>query len=137
MKFILFTFAAAQILSCSGIPCRSSTFSQIGIVIDATIAKVNEEFTMNNLLALVNCEVTSVQDFGEGIFKVNLTVDVQETVCNRSSGLDPANCALIPIPDAVSILMLAICFSIVINPFTGGFCLTVKCTMTKHGTFEI
>ncbi|GCB59810.1 hypothetical protein scyTo_0014031 [Scyliorhinus torazame] len=107
MKVILFIFAAAQILHCSGIPCASSTFSELKTAIDITIAKVNEEFATSNIFAIVKCELTNNPVFTEGQTTVNLTIDIQATVCNKSSGLDPANCSLIPIQNART----ATCFS--------------------------
>ncbi|XP_038646307.1 secreted phosphoprotein 24-like [Scyliorhinus canicula] len=102
MKIILFIFAAAQILHCSGIPCASSPNSEPPIAISETIAKVNEQLATSNLFAIVKCELISRIDFGERVFEINITIDIQETVCNVSSGMDPANCALIPIPDAIT-----------------------------------
>ncbi|GCB78204.1 hypothetical protein scyTo_0015785 [Scyliorhinus torazame] len=106
MKVILFIFAAAQILHSSGIPCSSSP--EATTALKGTIAKVNAEFATSNLFAVVKCELIETIPFGERIVFINLTIDIQETVCNISSGLDPANCSLIPIQNAVSMTKSAI-----------------------------
>ncbi|XP_078085409.1 secreted phosphoprotein 24-like isoform X3 [Mustelus asterias] len=100
MKTILFIFAAAQIIYTSGTPCGDFSDPESQRAINATIRKVNEEFATSNLFVIVKCEVTSRLNFGERIFQVNLTIEIQETVCNKSSGADPTNCTLIPVPEA-------------------------------------
>ncbi|GCC17052.1 hypothetical protein chiPu_0017431, partial [Chiloscyllium punctatum] len=94
----------AQILyySDSGTPCDQSTSSQTPKAVNATIAKVNQMFAMNNLLRIVSCQVLHATDLGEGATDFEIVIDVQETVCAVNSGLDPANCTLLPTQDAKS-----------------------------------
>ncbi|XP_060684034.1 uncharacterized protein LOC132817549 [Hemiscyllium ocellatum] len=102
MKIIFIIFAVAQILyySDSGIPCDQSTNSQTPEAVNATIIQVNQMFAMNNLFRIVSCQVLNATDLGEGATDFEIVIDVQETVCAVNSGLDPANCTLLPTPDA-------------------------------------
>ncbi|XP_067902548.1 secreted phosphoprotein 24-like [Heterodontus francisci] len=102
MKTILFIFAAAQILYCSGEPCANSTFPGMRNALTATVSRLNNNSTINNLFAVTSCNVQSITDFGERSFSMVLVIDVQETMCRRDSGIDPANCTLKPITEAAT-----------------------------------
>ncbi|XP_038664201.1 secreted phosphoprotein 24-like [Scyliorhinus canicula] len=108
MKTVLFIFAAAQVLYCSGERCGNSF--PAGAALNATIRKLNDNLTNSNLLAVTNCTVLQAVDFGKGFLNVTLKIDVHETTCLADSGKDPSTCSLKTSPGAKT----AICTSQVI-----------------------
>uniref|UniRef100_UPI00398F8CF3 secreted phosphoprotein 24-like n=1 Tax=Pristiophorus japonicus TaxID=55135 RepID=UPI00398F8CF3 len=99
MKIILFILAAVRILRCSGIPCEASTRPEVPPALNATLTKVNEESTLNNLFTVTGCELVNVTDAGERVFEANLVIEVQKAECLNGSGSDPAQYELKPVLD--------------------------------------
>ncbi|XP_051882539.1 secreted phosphoprotein 24-like isoform X2 [Pristis pectinata] len=100
MKIILFILSSLQILCCSGQPCGNCTFPVIDEALIASVRKLNDISSIDNLFAMVKGEVKDIVSVGERMFFVDLALDVQETVCPKDSGLDWADCALKPLATA-------------------------------------
>ncbi|XP_051868611.1 uncharacterized protein LOC127568647 isoform X3 [Pristis pectinata] len=76
MKIIFFVFAAVQILHCSAQSCGDTTLPQIGLVVNATIAQVNNEPSVGNASVVTRCEFVNSIPIGERFILVNIIVDV-------------------------------------------------------------
>ncbi|XP_078077452.1 secreted phosphoprotein 24-like [Mustelus asterias] len=121
MKAILIILAAGQILSCSGQICGNAT--TVKDALNATLQKVNDNFTVNNLLVATNCEVLENTDLGERVHNVVLEIIVQETTCLKDSAADPSDCSLKTSPDA----RIANCTSQVLLSFRMAPVIKLEC----------
>ncbi|XP_048389709.2 uncharacterized protein LOC125453799 [Stegostoma tigrinum] len=126
MKIILFLFAAARILyqSDSIDPCEPSTFTEIDIVLNATVTRLNRDFAMGNPLTIVNCRVTNITNFGERLFQLDLAFDAQEAT---SSSIFEIDLALKPLSSTINLA----CTSQVRIDFATILSILVACDITS------
>ncbi|XP_067842954.1 proteoglycan 4-like [Heptranchias perlo] len=100
MKIILFILAAVQSFYCSGQTCENCGFPVVIEALNASVIKLNEISTIDNLLAVTKHKVDAITPLGERLLQVDLTFDIQETVCLKDDVNDSAKCQLKPFPDA-------------------------------------
>ncbi|XP_072900772.1 secreted phosphoprotein 24-like isoform X2 [Hemitrygon akajei] len=97
MKTILLILSSLQVLRCSGQQCGNCTFPIIDEALAASVRKLNDISSIDNLFAIVKGEVKDIVSVGERIFFVDLMIDVQETVCPKYNGLNWTGCPLKPL----------------------------------------